>query len=48
LEGKEDLRAVYIEQGRASVINYPPRHRSPRMSLQGRLWWDESPPKVYL
>ncbi|CAG5173674.1 uncharacterized protein ALTATR162_LOCUS7667 [Alternaria atra] len=48
LEGSGDLRAVYIEQGRAGVINYPPRRRSPRKSLQGRLWWDESPPKVYL
>ena len=48
LEGSEDLRAVYIEQGKASVMNHHPRRRSPRKSLQGRLWWDESPPKVYL
>jgi len=48
LEGSQDLRAVYIEQGRASVITCPPRQRSPRKSLQGRCWWDESPPKVYL
>jgi hypothetical protein len=48
LEGSQDLRAVYIEQGKASVITCPPRQRSPRKSLQGRLWWDESPPRVYL
>ncbi|CAI9625514.1 unnamed protein product [Alternaria burnsii] len=48
LEGSEDLRAVYIEQGKASVMNHHPRRRGPRKSLQGRLWWDESPPKVYL
>jgi hypothetical protein len=32
LEGSGDLRAVYIERGRAGVINYPPRRRSPRKS----------------
>ncbi|RYO63325.1 hypothetical protein AA0113_g6079 [Alternaria arborescens] len=48
LEGSEDLRAVYIEQGKASMMNRHPRRRSPRKSLQGKLWWDESPPKVYL
>lgn len=48
LEGSQDLRAVYIEQGRASVITCPQRQRSPRKSLQGRCWWDESPPKVFL
>ncbi|KAB2106719.1 hypothetical protein AG0111_0g4914 [Alternaria gaisen] len=48
LEGSEDLRAVYIEQGKASMMNHHPRRRSPSKSLQGRLWWDESPPKVCL